>query len=483
MKAEIVIIKPDKRITCCSISVAPHDRLELENFRKEHATAICLVELETFEQLQKDTKLFYDCGCKHEDKALGYYNKQPASLQLINGKNYKRFGKLNGSIRVLFNNLKNRYMDLLIIIGVDRSLLTEAKNKITAEPVIVQYRKKKFSDAILDLLNPLNYQKDLDKVYVGSNEACLKVKQLISKAADSELPVLILGDTGTGKEIVAQEIHKYSPRGKQGHHMITVNCGAIPDDLFDSEIFGHERGIFTDATYTKTGKWELANNSTLFLDEIGDLSLHSQVKLLRVLEEKKIYRLGGTEPIPVNVRIIAATNKDLKAMASSKNALFRLDLYHRIAKFVIRTQPLSSHPTDIPEIALHLWRKICQNESAALSPDVLARLRDQYWPGNVRSLKHFLERIEALYGRVGIEVRHVDSLIEDEINNYINPPHLGWDGKKTGTKKDGAVKDIQQIESLLKIARKTNDTEKRSTLLMKSQEWLNKLIEFQGQND
>jgi len=241
------------------------------------------------------------------------------------------------------------------------------------------------------------------------------------------------------------------------------------------------KGAFTDAICDKTGKWELANDSTLFLDEIGDLALHHQVKILRVLDENIIYKVGGTKPIQVNARIIAATNKDLSADINFKKSHFRLDLYHRLARFIIRTPPLNNHPEDIPKIAQQLWKKICKVQSAKLSPEVLTRLEEQYWPANVREMKHFLERVETLYGGKEIEVAHINAVINEEIIKILNPPHMYPDSKMDSPESD--VKIIQNIESLLKTARKTKDADKHCFLLAKSQELLNKIIEDQGHAD
>ena len=258
MKAEIIIVQPDKKITSSAISMNPHNRQELIDFRIEHAPAICLIEQESFRLMQNDSSdLFYKCGRKHPDKSLSLYNRKPDLIQLVDGSRYRNFGQLNRSMNDFFNKKVNITLDLMIFLGIHASLLTEARNSIQAEPESSRHRQRNYEDNVLDLLQPLKYPKILDKTYIGRNEASVKVKEYMWNAANNDLSVLIMGDTGTGKEIVARTIHELSPRGRIGKHMVTVNCGAIPEYLFESEIFGHVKGAFTGAMYSKTGKLKI----------------------------------------------------------------------------------------------------------------------------------------------------------------------------------------------------------------------------------
>jgi transcriptional regulator with GAF, ATPase, and Fis domain len=226
---------------------------------------------------------------------------------------------------------------------------------------------------------------------IGESGEMKKIFRLVQQVASSESTVLILGETGTGKELIARAIHNASPR--KSKLMVKVNCAAIPANLIESELFGHERGSFTGATERRIGKFELAHNGTLFLDEIGEMPLELQVKLLRVLQEKEIERVGGKITIKVDVRIIAATNRDLeKFMEEGK---FRIDLYYRLNIFPIRLPPLRERREDIPQLASHFVLRFCKKAGKKithLSNKALEQLQQYHWPGNVRELEHSIER-------------------------------------------------------------------------------------------
>jgi len=203
--------------------------------------------------------------------------------------------------------------------------------------------------------------------------------------------VLILGETGTGKELVARAVHRLSAR--RDRPFVTLNCAAIPTGLLESELFGYEKGAFTGALGQKIGRFELANRGTLFLDEIGDIPLDLQPKLLRALQEKAFERLGGTRTIPIDVRLVAATNRDLTQMMRDK--LFRNDLYYRLKVFPITTPPLRDHPEDIPALARHFTRKYAREmnrQIETIPADIMSALASWHWPGNVRELENFIER-------------------------------------------------------------------------------------------
>ncbi|WP_259067909.1 sigma-54 interaction domain-containing protein [Mucilaginibacter sp. X4EP1] len=226
---------------------------------------------------------------------------------------------------------------------------------------------------------------------VGESAAMQKTFRLVSQVASSDSTVLILGETGTGKELIARAIHNSSPR--KNKLMVKVNCAALPANLIESELFGHERGSFTGATERRLGKFELANNGTLFLDEVGDMPLELQVKLLRALQEKEIERVGGRNTIKVDVRIIAATNRDLeKEMAEGR---FRSDLYYRLNIFPITLPPLRERREDIPNLALYFIQRFAKRsgkEINTLNNRALQELVNYSWPGNIRELEHLIER-------------------------------------------------------------------------------------------
>lgn len=226
---------------------------------------------------------------------------------------------------------------------------------------------------------------------IGASDGFQKIQQLINTVAPSESTVLILGETGTGKEVIARAIHDRSARSSKV--MIKVNCAALPANLIESELFGHERGSFTGAFEKRIGKFELAHGSTLFLDEIGELPVELQGKLLRVLQERELERIGGRSSIKVNVRIIAATNRNLeKEMLQGK---FRPDLYYRLNVFPITVPPLRERLSDIPALAAYFLQRFADRDHKPVTkiPDrYLAALKNYNWPGNIRELENIIER-------------------------------------------------------------------------------------------
>lgn len=226
---------------------------------------------------------------------------------------------------------------------------------------------------------------------VGESAAMRRVQRQVEVVAPTDANVLILGETGTGKELVAKAIHRLSPR--RAFPFITLNCAAIPTGLLESELFGYERGAFTGALSQKIGRFEMAHRGTLFLDEVGDIPLDLQPKLLRALQEKAFERLGGTKTIPIDVRLVAATNRDLAQMMSDK--LFRSDLYYRLKVFPITTPPLRDHAEDIPVLVRYFTRRYAGKMGRSIDKipsDTMRALVDWPWPGNVRELENFIER-------------------------------------------------------------------------------------------
>jgi DNA-binding NtrC family response regulator len=230
---------------------------------------------------------------------------------------------------------------------------------------------------------------------VGKSAAIREVFRVVEDVAQSNATILITGESGTGKELVARAIHNRSPR--QDKLFVAVNCAAIPENLLESELFGHEKGSFTGAIERQLGKFEIASGGTLFLDEVGTLPLPMQAKLLRALQEKEIERLGGSRPLPIDIRIIAATNSDLKA--ETKNRKFREDLYYRINVIPLHLPPLRERPEDVPLLAEHFLHKYNHEfgkKIKGFKPDVLPLLAAYDWPGNVRELENLVERLVVL---------------------------------------------------------------------------------------
>jgi two-component system, NtrC family, nitrogen regulation response regulator NtrX len=227
---------------------------------------------------------------------------------------------------------------------------------------------------------------------VGSGPAMKKLLEQIDRVAPSETRVCILGETGTGKELVARAIHEKSPR--QGRSFITLNCAAVPEELIESELFGHEKGAFTGAAARHIGKFEQADGGTLFLDEIGDMPLAMQAKLLRVLEEGEVERVGGDKPVKVNVRVVVATHRNLEDVVKQNS--FRRDLFHRIYVFPLQLPPLRERPEDFPDLVAHFARQVAaQNawKEKIFADEAIAELRKYAWPGNVRELRNIVERL------------------------------------------------------------------------------------------
>ncbi|OPX18310.1 hypothetical protein BXT86_01845 [candidate division WOR-3 bacterium 4484_100] len=264
---------------------------------------------------------------------------------------------------------------------------------------------------------------------VGESKQIKRVLDVVKRIAPTDTTILILGESGTGKELIAREIHRCSNRAER--NFVTISCAALPETLLESELFGYKKGAFTGATKDKEGLFKSADKGTFFLDEVGDAPQSIQMKLLRLLEEQEIVPLGSTKPIKVDVRLIAATNKDL--FQEVKQGRFREDLYYRLNVIPIVLPPLRERQDDIPVLAQYFLKNICNREELGekkFSTSALARLKNYHWPGNIRELKHIVERAAIL----------TDSY-------YIKPEHLGLPGMK-GRKLSEV--EIQEIEKVLK---------------------------------
>ena len=251
------------------------------------------------------------------------------------------------------------------------------------------------------------------KVYgqqmIGESPAIQRIREMIDRVAPTDARVLITGSNGTGKELVARSLHQKSNRSAMPY--IEVNCAAIPSELIESELFGHEKGAFTSAIKQHKGKFEQADGGTLFLDEIGDMSLAAQAKVLRVLQEKKLSRVGSDKDIQVDVRVIAATNKNLKEEIEKGN--FREDLYHRLSVIVIHVPSLDERKSDIPLLVDHFIDQICSETAMSrreIEPEAMQMLIDKNWTGNIRELRNVVERLLILSG---------DRITADDVKAYV----------------------------------------------------------------
>jgi len=267
---------------------------------------------------------------------------------------------------------------------------------------------------------------------VGDSSHMHQIKETIERVAPTDARILITGSNGTGKELVARWVHARSPRGKE--LIVEVNCAAIPSELIESELFGHEKGAFTSAVKQRIGKFEQANGGTLFLDEIGDMSLSAQAKVLRALQENRITRVGGDKEINVNVRVIAATNKDLRK--EIEKGRFREDLYHRLAVILIHVPDLNERKEDIPLLVQHFNEAICSEYGIApkkIDANAMKALQEINWTGNIRELRNVVERLIILSG---------DKVTEQDVIKYVVPSSADSDSFKEIFSKFDSLEDI-----------------------------------------
>lgn len=281
---------------------------------------------------------------------------------------------------------------------------------IDRDKLLISVRNASEQSNLIKENKKLKKELSATEVIIGNSHSIKNILDNITRVAKTDARILITGENGTGKELVAQEIHKQSLRSNK--ELIEVNCAAIPHELIESELFGHEKGSFTGAVKQRIGKFELADGGNLFLDEIGDMSLHAQAKVLRAIEEGKIERVGGTSKINVDVRIISATNKDLLSEIQKGN--FREDLYHRLNVIPINVPPLRERKEDIPLIVEHFSKIICEKNKFAQkewTDAAIKALQGFSWKGNIRELRNFVERIVIMVNS--------NTIGEKEINSYL----------------------------------------------------------------
>jgi hypothetical protein len=322
--------------------------------------------------------------------------------------NYRGTAQIPRGVRALLEAARRNGERSVYVIGARPDLFKELWKKHAAKGGI---RKKggQGPTALLDFLTPREDRDGLAARYLGQAQEVELVRQLILRAAElDDEPLFILGPSGTGKELVAREVHHHSRRCYEP--FIPLNCGAIPDELLESTLFGHVPGAFTDARKRKRGLWELAGKGTLFLDEIGDLELHHQAKILRTLEDGKIWPVGAEREVPVHARVVAATNRDIGAMV--REGKFREDLFYRLEVLVIRTPALSDHPEDVPMLARHFWRMIAGDDESTLPSDMLEILSHLPWRGNVRELRTVLTRLHALFRDQKLSAEHLRQALQ-----------------------------------------------------------------------
>jgi len=365
--AKILVIDDEKSIRNTLKEILEYEGHEVQD-AADGLEGLKKIEAEKFDIVLCDIKMPKMDGLELLDKIMEIQSETPVIM--ISG---------HGTIETAVEAIKKGAYDFISKpLDLNRMLIT-LRNALDRSSLVKETKtlKKKISRS-----------NDM----VGDSAPIRKIKEMIAKVAPSDARVLITGENGTGKELVAKWVHEQSDRNASP--LVEVNCAAIPSELIESELFGHEKGAFTSAVKQRIGKFEQAHNGTLFMDEIGDMSLSAQAKVLRALQENKITRVGGEKDIAVNVRIIAATNKDLKKEIEKGN--FREDLYHRLSVIVIQVPSLNERADDIPMIADYFMEQICEEykmPKKSFTEDAYAELKKISWTGNIRELRNVVERL------------------------------------------------------------------------------------------
>ncbi|MFY8185526.1 MAG: sigma-54-dependent transcriptional regulator [Bacteroidia bacterium] len=383
--AKILLIDDEK-----SIRKSLREILEFEKYKVEEAEdgsqGLTMASAENFDLILCDIKMPKLDGME----LLNKLNEQniDSPIVMMSG---------HGNIETAVEAVKKGAYDFLAKpIDLNRLLVT-VRNAIERTGLVTETKTLK---------------KKISKSYemIGESKPIIAIKEMIDKVAPTEARVLITGSNGSGKELVARRIHESSQRA--AGPMIEVNCAAIPSELIESELFGHEKGAFTSAVATRKGKFELAEGGTLFMDEIGDMSLSAQAKVLRALQESKITRVGGDKEIKVNVRIVAATNKDLQKEIAAGN--FREDLFHRLSVILMHVPSLNDRVDDIPMLAEHFVNQICTDygmPKKALTKEAIKALQGINWTGNIREFRNVIERLIILCDK---------TITDKDVKQYAN---------------------------------------------------------------
>ncbi len=374
---------------------------------------ICLISLSSYEGAKKifEKAGYFDCGEKAKKidlkRALKFDEKKKRNLPkklMFNSTSTGAFKRALGTFLTKHYTAGDPPCLIIIPEVVHSALMRDASSqqyKRRNKPLINE------NDPLLQLISIPDSDpriKKLEEVYIGNSLKVKHTRALMYRASLTDSPVLILGESGTGKDVIASQIYKNSTVYRKD--FFRVNCSALPESLLEGELFGYKKGIFTGAAADKEGLFIVAENGTIFLDEIGDLSLANQVKILHAVEKKEIRQIGSARSKPVNVRIIAATNRNLDAMMMQ--GTFREDLYYRISTFRINSPPLREHPEDIPLLAISYWKRRLRKGN--LSREFLDYLKDYHWPGNVRELNSLLNSVVDYFGDISPTPKHVDAI-------------------------------------------------------------------------
>ena len=388
MAAKILIIDDEKPIRSTLKEILEYEKFQVD-VAADGLAGLEMVKKEKYDVVLCDIKMPQMDGMEVLDNIMKLEDEP--SVIMISG---------HGTIDVAVDAMKKGAYDYIAKpLDLNRLLIT-IRNAMDRTQLVKETKvlKKKLSKAKTSEI-------------IGESAAVAKVIEMINKVAPTDARVLVTGGNGSGKELVARQIHEKSNRANS--ELVEVNCAAIPSELIESELFGHEKGAFTSAIKQRIGKFEQAVGGTLFLDEIGDMSLSAQAKVLRALQESKITRVGGEKEISVDVRIIAATNKDLKKEIEAGN--FREDLYHRLSVIVIQNPSLNDRKEDIPLLAEHFMKQICEEYGSAqktLTKDAVKELQKINWTGNIREFRNVMERLIILCG---------NSISGDDIVTFAQP--------------------------------------------------------------
>lgn len=383
---KILIIDDERSIRNTLKDILIFEKHEVD-VAEDGNTGLKMAEEKVYDIVFCDIKMPQMDGMEVLDKLLESHPEVP--VVMISG---------HGNIETAVEAIKKGAFDYIAKpLDLNRIMIT-VRNALDKSKLVVQTKT-------------LKSKVDSKYQMIGESQAIKKVKEIIEKVAPTDARVLITGENGTGKEVVARWIHEKSNRAKAP--FVEVNCAAIPSELIESELFGHEKGAFTSAIKQRIGKFEQADGGTIFLDEIGDMSLSAQAKVLRALQENKISRVGSDKDINVNVRVIAATNKNIPEEIKKGN--FREDLYHRLSVILINVPPLNDRIEDIPLLVEHFIEITCNEQNVPrkkITNEAIEELQKIKWTGNIRELRNVIERLVILCG---------PTITADDVKMYARP--------------------------------------------------------------
>lgn len=414
---------------------------------------VLVIKNDHIDQIVELKDLVVDRGWRHPAIQLsrvllkpGKFVKMATALRT----DYRVSARFRNSLKTLLDKISMYDNKVVCLIGVREEIFDELLQDCDAPYVSNSSRHKASVDDFWSLIAPPQepIATQLAEKFVGVSAHAQRVRTLIYLATQVNATVLVLGETGTGKEVVARAIHDHDQREEKGS-FVPVNCSAIPENLFESELFGYVRGAFSDAKTDRGGLWQSAKRGTLFLDEIGDLSLDNQVKVLRALEEKRIRRVGSDKETGIeSVRVIAATNRDVHSMLMSGK--FREDLYYRLIQFLIRTPSLREHTEDIPILAKHFWKEIGNGGLSNLASDTLEALKGYSWPGNARQLRLVLMNIHSFFPSVTeIQVKHLKFVL-----HYLGALYFDGEfesGRESSLDAIKSLRNLRRVEEVLRM--------------------------------